>query len=170
MKQKFEPADYPAYLYRFLNRILVRCPRCDRCATIIPIAKNPAEGQANVAPGNVGSVLWTDLVFSPRRLVCDSCGYNKDWQGKKVAGKELRDGYFNQPLWLQTPCCGETLWAYNEEHLSFLRDYVGADLREGGITGNGTLVSRLPLWLKSAKNREDVLRCIAKLRETLVAP
>jgi hypothetical protein len=60
------------------------------------------------------------------------------------------------------------LWALNEDHLSYLEEYVEATLREA--YPNSTMASRLPDWMKSAKNREDVLKCIRKLRGTLPAP
>lgn len=163
MKQRFDKAKQSTYLYKFLYKILVRCPRCDRCAYVVLYDESVGDAEASKAR----STHWTGIMFGTRRLVCAHCGFTKDWQRNTVESRPLEDGYFHQPLWLQTPCCGETLWAYNEEHLSFLEEYVGAELRESGITGNSTLVSRLPLWIKSAKNRDEVLRCVQKLRETL---
>jgi hypothetical protein len=63
-------------------------------------------------------------------------------------------------------CCGgRTLWALNEAHLTLLEDYVAARLRERGQAEGMTLVARLPAWLKSAKNRGEVLRVITRLRD-----
>jgi hypothetical protein len=70
-------------------------------------------------------------------------------------------------LWLKTNCCGNTLWAYNKEHLDFLESYVSASIREQVPNINKSLASRLPTWIKSAKNRETVLKCINKLRKKL---
>jgi hypothetical protein len=82
------------------------------------------------------------------------------------------DDYFELPLWLQTPCCGEVLWAYNERHISFLEDFVGARLRERVRDGkygwsNRSLASRLPAWIKSAKNRDEVMKGLSRLRARL---
>ena len=81
------------------------------------------------------------------------------------------DRYFHLPLWLQTPCCGETLWAYNAAHLAFLEDFVRAQLREHARGAHGwrnqALANRLPGWMQDAKNREDVLRGVERLREKL---
>jgi hypothetical protein len=53
--------------------------------------------------------------------------------------------------------------------LALLEDYVTARLRERGQARNRmTLVARLPRWLKSAKNRDEVLRAITRLREAVV--
>jgi hypothetical protein len=51
---------------------------------------------------------------------------------------------------------------------------VAADLRERAPwydTGQKmTLVARLPAWIKSAKNREEVLRTVDRLRATVITP
>lgn len=67
------------------------------------------------------------------------------------------------------PCCGETLWAYNEAHVAFLEQYVAATLRERrshrwGWGRNSSLESRLPRWIQAAKNRAAVLKKLALLR------
>lgn len=77
------------------------------------------------------------------------------------------DWYFRLPLWLQIECCGETLWAYNEKHLEFIERYVAAKLRVRTPNTNKSLASRLPQWIKSAKNRNEVLRACEKLKAKL---
>jgi transcription elongation factor Elf1 len=78
------------------------------------------------------------------------------------------DPWFGLPLWLQTSCCGEVLWARNASHLQFLANYVGATLRERAPNQNRSTVSRLPKWMKAAKHRSSILACIAHLQQTLV--
>jgi hypothetical protein len=83
------------------------------------------------------------------------------------------DPYFGLPLLIQAPCCDEVLWAYNFRHLEVLGALVGASVRErergalarGEVVSNSTLLARLPRWMKAAKNRDAVVRCIDKLRE-----
>jgi hypothetical protein len=83
------------------------------------------------------------------------------------------DPWFRQPLWLQTACVGETLWAYNADHLRFLTDLVAADLRTRSIVvadggpRNRLLESRLPKWMLSRKNRDEVLRRLDALASRL---
>ncbi|WP_225860809.1 MULTISPECIES: hypothetical protein [Streptomyces] len=82
------------------------------------------------------------------------------------------DPYFQRPLWLRASCCGNTLWAYNLRHLDLLEAYVQAKLRERGELAPGaptSLVERLPTWLKTAKNRTEILRTIKRLRSTVPA-
>jgi hypothetical protein len=142
-------------LHHFSYLFLVHCPRCDKCAEVV-LKDKDIELLEGTAP------YGDSYLLAPRRLVCNKCGYVKDWAGNKVVSNDSKDWYFRQPLWLQIPCCGDLLWALNEDHLDFLEEYVQATLREAHP--NGTMASRLPDWMKSAKNREDVLKCIRKLR------
>jgi hypothetical protein len=78
------------------------------------------------------------------------------------------DWYFGLPLWLQISCCRETLWAYNYKHLEFIENYVSANLRERTPNLNKSVASRLPKWIKSAKNRDEILKAIKKLKSKLL--
>jgi hypothetical protein len=103
-----------------------------------------------------------------RRLACSNCGYSKDWAG--TCYTRWSDGhawYFDIPLWLQTPCCGQVLWAFNEEHLAFLEQFVSASVRERTVRHNGSLASRLPSWLQAARNRVEVSKGLQQLRDML---
>jgi hypothetical protein len=71
------------------------------------------------------------------------------------------------PLWLQASCCGETLWAYNGEHLSKLRAYLEAGLRERAASKHWSMFSRLPQWMTAGKNRGTVLASINRLEKKL---
>ena|ERR1700704_6055983 len=142
----------------FLSLMYVRCPHCHRCASVQP----RMDAQAGL--------------FAPRRLSCPSCGYTKDWNGRQIGSCSApapTDWYFHLPLWLQISCCDKILWAYNRDHLDFLEDYVQATLREGlpeqatAVFKNKTAASRLPKWIKRAKNRQKILKKIAVLRSTL---
>jgi hypothetical protein len=146
------------YLYEFSDLFLVHCPRCDKCARIVPRDRQTWDA---------GGPPYTKYMFAPRRLTCEYCGYVKEWEGKRVGVAGANDWYFGQPLWLQANCSGELLWAINQRHLQFMEDFVRADFRE--THWNATLASRLPEWMKLGKNREDVLKCITRLRELLVS-
>ncbi|ONF71350.1 hypothetical protein [Amycolatopsis keratiniphila] len=75
--------------------------------------------------------------------------------------------YRGLELWLQAPCKGEILWAYREAHLDYLERYVASGLREQAPNRNSSLASRLPAWIKSAKNRDDVVRALSRMRASL---
>jgi len=64
------------------------------------------------------------------------------------------------------------LWFYNEEHLNYIERFVRAVLRERKPHidygwNNSSMISRLPKWLKKAGNREEILKCIEKLKQTI---
>jgi hypothetical protein len=157
-QQRFE--DTGQSIYDFMDEILVVCPKCNGCARTFRIDSSNKD--------------W----FAPRRLVCASCGHTKDWVKRAIARQwqgEPRDDYFALPLWLQAPCAGETLWAYNRDHLAFIESFVGAKHRErtrDQESGwrNKSLASRVPKWMQSAKNRAAVLQAITKLKEKLPEP
>ncbi|MBN1469614.1 MAG: hypothetical protein JW924_12885 [Fusobacteriaceae bacterium] len=105
-----------------------------------------------------------DEFFSEEVLFCNNCGYNK--KGAFLFDSKLLD------LWLKTDCNRKELWAFNEEHLKYLKDYVLAKLRErekDEKTGwfNRSIDSRIPNWIKSSKNREKILKCIQRLEGLL---
>jgi hypothetical protein len=151
-------SDKRTQIYEFANQFLVECPRCSKKAEVLI----KVETRQN-----------KPTLFLPRRLSCLSCGYSKEWTDNSLAIHPNQDWYFELPLWLSTPCCGKVLWAYNVQHLDFLEDFVKARLRErtkDDMYGwsNRSLASRLPKWMQSAKNRDEVLRCIARLRKKLL--
>lgn len=163
MTERFQEATTTAA--DFAGEFLVVCPRCARCALVRD--RGPAAGERRVA------------------LSCAACGHSDVWaqEGPAAAvtsGNPARfekgiigvgaavDWYFHLPLWLQMPCCGETLWAWNRAHLEFMQRFVGASLRERQQDpehgwSNRSLASRLPKWISKAKNRAAVQAGLATL-------
>lgn len=124
-------------LYHFEEYRIIECPKCSK----------PTD-------------------FENLRVSCTQCGYNKEFE-------ETGHWYGLVPLtvpivdYLKIPCCGETLWVVNLEHLNFLEEYTQAQLRERTPNINKSLISRLPQWMKSAKNRDAILTSIRKLKTRL---
>ncbi len=137
--------------YSYTTRILVKCPRCSALAQIVT----------------------ADLhkISSDRKLVCTHCGLNKlkSSPGYGFSYKPV-DPFFGELLWLQVNCCGKTLWFFNYEHMFKVKSYVEASLRENLRFSHGwsnrSMVSRLPNWVKSAKNRNNVLKAISNLEKS----
>ena len=148
-KERF--TDKGELIYELGDEFLVVCPKCS--------------GKAKVLKVETISEKINNKLFAPRRLICLSCVYQKDWNGGQVSIGGNFDWYFRFPLWLQISCCGETLWAYNLKHLEILESYVAAKLRERTKKGRNSFLSKLPNWIKSAKNRREVLKAISKLKE-----
>lgn len=68
------------------------------------------------------------------------------------------------PLWLQEDFKRSVFWAYNYEHLSYLKNFVEAKIRkrvENRIFM--TMIEKLPKFIKNAKNRVKLLKLIEKL-------
>lgn len=73
------------------------------------------------------------------------------------------DPFLNLPLWLSCKVKKNILWAYNYEHLQYIKGYVQAKLRTRYNGDYSTMVEKLPSWMKSEKNREDIIKRIEKL-------
>ncbi|MDX3382159.1 hypothetical protein PV682_11920 [Streptomyces niveiscabiei] len=134
--------DVRTELFHYADSALVHCPRCDRLA----------HREHRRADREV-------------RVICRSCGFAAvDGRGSRAL-----------PLWLEAGTRHGTIWAYNLEHLTVLRDFVAAGLREHAPWHEHehrrmTYVARLPAWIKSAKNRAEILRTIDRLRASVTAP
>ncbi len=138
-------------LYHFIDEYLVVCPQCDACAQVLPLD------------------IDRQNMFGSRRLTCQLCSYSKDWQGQSIDIGSARDSYFGLPLWLQTDVGNQVLWAYNFRHLQLIEAFVRSTLRERrtDIYGcrNASVISRLPNWIKAAKNRRHILKAIDRLKQ-----
>lgn len=82
----------------------------------------------------------------------------------RCGARRHRGPLFRRPLWLQTRCAGRILWAYDEEHVDALAAYVGARLRERHASPTRAMFARLPVWMKAAERRSEVLAGLATLR------
>lgn len=131
----------------FYDKINVKCPSCQKNAFV-----------------------FGGLKAEVTRVSCTHCGYTKTKTppfGYKIEDRAY-DPYFSLPLILQIDIEGETLWALNSDHLSYLEDFVKATQRlKSDEVANRSIISRLPRWIKSAKNRESILEAIKKLRKKL---
>ncbi|UDF03823.1 zinc ribbon domain-containing protein [Asticcacaulis sp. AND118] len=131
----------------FLGLILVACPACG--------------GKAQLTERDGAAA---------RRLVCTACGHNRDIEPRNacVSTYPPTDNICNGlSLWLEVETRHGRLYAFNEAHLDHIADYVASNLREMAPTSglrNASVTSRLPLWIKQAKNRTEVLKLIDKLR------
>ncbi len=127
-----------------------RCRRCGRWLEVRRKLKTPPRLPTIGLPCascQVSTAAQYSLAHPPPTAAIDQC--------------------FGLPLVLQTACAGHTLWAYNPEHLAFLRAYLEADLREDHATSHSSAASRLPRWLKLARHRAEALRAVARLERRL---
>jgi len=129
----------------FLKELLVRCPRCEQQALV----------RSNGVPWRVTRAT----------LTCSSCGHSDAWPGRAVqpGRSPTCDPYFGCALWFIGDIKGDVFWAYNREHLAFIRSYVAATLRIREPNQNRSLASRLPAFLLAKKNRTAVLKEIDRI-------
>jgi DNA-directed RNA polymerase subunit RPC12/RpoP len=117
---------------------------------------------------------WPREVLRSTSAACTECGRESVVQLGVHRLREMtvgKDPHFGLALLLADAGRHGAVWAYNAQHLKALMAYVQASLRERGVnSGNGSMFSRLPAWLKSAKNRGPVSRRLAKLERLLPNP
>ena len=83
-------------------------------------------------------------------------------------------------LWLQSPCQGENLWFFGDEHLVFLRNYLDYPVENHRVYFSWKLeanrekyrerVQWIEPWLMRAQNRDAALQSIKELRRKLGTP
>ena len=183
--------DGGLHLRDFRDRYLVLCPQCraraevtserglscGRCAFVRRPGTDwfgTSSGIAERPCGRCGMRLFERVPWQPRgrtvSLRC-ACGAVSDCSVRwsPSADDQARDPVLGCDFLLRASVRGNLFWAWNAAHLAFLRDYVGATLREREPNRNGSLASRLPAWIKAAKNRDDLLAAIESLERTLRA-
>ena len=78
--------------------------------------------------------------------------------------RNAKDPYFQYPLYFQTQYRGKLIWALNREHLQALIDYLSADIRTDLETSDFRF-DQLPTFMKTAKNRDKIVKLFTKLWE-----
>ena len=135
--EQFMPPAHP---------ILVACEKCGKCASLREFTfvneKIPTQRIGNCS--------------------CLHCGHQWSMPAEW-------NFYSTGTLWLTIRCHKNVLWILNRPHLDFMEQFIAADLREERMPemSSRRLSSALPRWLISGKNRDDVVRCLKKLREKL---
>lgn len=151
----------------FIDHIDVICPKCKAQALVLG-------GQ----PYKAITEYETEVCFS-----CASCGFalkyantpkftvNTNSKRQAVTSRMLIqnvpcDPFFGFDVWYQIETKHGLLWAYNQEHLTMIENYI-ADIhrtRNVLLYKNNSIGSRLPQWIKNAKNRIYLLKIIATLK------
>ena len=105
------------------------------------------------------------------KLTCMHCGFHdvKDTLlthlGYTANYKADASAYFDVETWYCAPFKNDFFFAYNEAHLLYLEQYIGAKLREHKDRSHFTLLEKLPKFYHEAKNREALLKLIDKLKK-----
>lgn len=176
--------------YMYADYYSVECPHCKKEATVqdwkftcqhcyrqveIPSYKYNIYFRRNCP--DCGKLIYIretglNLVPDKMKVMCSNCFFKIE--DKPTVGKAYRieldlkglkgDPYWGFPLWFQTEVKGHLFWGYNREHLVEIETYIKADLREVTVPYRShKMVSRLPSFIKDAKNREAILKAIERM-------
>jgi len=117
------------------------------------------------------AIAKVDYELKKATLFCESCGFNKQISievnvlGINGNWNIAAHSYFGAELWLQHPFKNDVFVAFNADHLTYLEQYITADLREHKERTGFTLLERLPKFYHEAKNRKALLAIIQKLKK-----
>ncbi len=121
-----------------------------------------------------GQKLRMKCPYCDEEVVCDVEDRSR---GNYIWYADVQDGFdpfFHLPLLLQVEFRGNIVWAVDREHLQYLIDYLSADLRISHPQGAAnaarygrlqTQSSTIPRFMKTAKNRDALVRKLRKLQE-----
>lgn len=175
-------------LATFHDCILVECPLCHHCAQVVPLDTTlGVYGKPRRVTCHYCAYTrtWPTVASTSRQQWGKEATHagqrrqvsTETWAalaqyGAKQPYGVLCDPFFSLPLYLQTECLGERLWAYNVEHLNVLESFIAAPLREMPRKKQThppmSMVQKLPRWMILAEHREAVLKGIERLRARLV--
>lgn len=157
----------------FLNEGTLNCKSCNHTEKAKDLKRYNIIVKRNC--DNCGKAFEKTIPNSKERaneitIPCPHCGVtrtfeprNEETQLQYNSRGSVCDPIFNLPLWLQTDVRGNVFWANNRNHLEHIREYVDSKLRERQTMEYTTMVERLPNFIKSAKNRDHILKAIDKL-------
>ncbi|WP_313141687.1 hypothetical protein [Stenotrophomonas sp.] len=194
-------------LWRYADRVAVRCHRCDTPGWVTGSSSSrrfrclgcseALDGGSGCGCGRCASGDWVGPVRYSGYRPCGYCGHK--WVSIEVRraratmplrtlaadcsqcgrssevdvtlsrwrGNDAIDRDFGLPLRLVEKTAAGLVWAYNAEHLQALHDYATATLRHGSGR-NGSMFSRLPQWMKLARNRVLLQRAVERLQRRLL--
>lgn len=107
-------------------------------------------------------------------VACPFCGTVMSGKVHKTAEAisyigEIENGkepYFGLELWFLTFFRNKPVWALNREHLTYLIEYLSADLREKPFSiPKKTQADHLPTFMKTAKNRERIVKLLKDMQK-----
>lgn len=109
----------------------------------------------------------TKELFEFQKVTCGVCQSEREYevQWYRYRNEKPTDPYFGFDLYLQANIKNNVLWLYNLEHLDYLKEYVEAKLREDDGRHKYSMITNLPKWIKSSKNRGTIVKKLNKLKQ-----
>ncbi len=105
--------------------------------------------------------------FNIPDIICPKCNQKNtisvQWEIDVFNGRPI-DPFNGETLWYVDDIKGNEIWAYNLEHLVYLKNYFSSQIRERGKdAGKYSILTNLPKWMKLKKNRDAVIRSLDRL-------
>lgn len=156
------------------------CFRCHSCGRQMTADRTIYRCDVHNQCRNCGQYYRVDIEDEARQrfpvlhVACPYCGTTMPGEVHKTAEavfcageiKAGREPYFGLELWFLTSFQGKLVWAINREHLAYLIDYLSADQRKKPFSiPKRTQADHLPTFMKTAKNRERIVKLLKKLQE-----
>jgi len=136
----FEQQDSKLYSYK----INIRCPKCDNKIYKSEYLLNTKETYISVT-----CKCGYSQMVKPKYTEDSICGVPR-----------TINEYFETELWYTKTFRNDLFWVYNKKHLTYIKEYIGAKIRERNERNYMTLVETLPKFIKENKNREELLKLI----------
>ena len=162
--------------FEYKNATL-KCTSCHYSETVTDLIRFKPTGKAKcnhcLALLDLSAIVGYKSIPTFVNVKCNSCktinSVNKNWDSyiEKYQVSGIIDPAFGLPLWYQDTVKGHVIWAYNQKHLTEIKNYVQATLRERTTDRfKMTMVEKLPNFIKLAKNRKEVLKAIERMLQT----
>lgn len=106
-------------------------------------------------------------LFNNTEISCPKCNKKNiveiKWKIDFLNGKPV-DPYNGEKLWYVDSFKDNQIWAYNLDHLFYLKSFFSSSLRERGEgAGKYSTITNLPTWMKSKKNKDDIIKVLDRL-------
>lgn len=168
-----QPSSAPPWTLEKARIVCRSCPYTQEWS--IDAWLGPAIGDAVGLCDSCGSLLEREFRRQKFRhdlpesavVRCEVCGResNTKLNWRRPFEATAVDPYFSLPLHLKIGCGRGELWAYNPRHLDELIRFARARIRRRTPIQGLSMIARLPPWVKSAKNRGKVIKCLEALVE-----
>ncbi|NUF42390.1 hypothetical protein [Acinetobacter pittii] len=113
------------------------------------------------------SLIPREIVVSCNFCLRDNRFDDSTYTLRKISYSNVGfDPYYAYRLFLNIAVRQGQICVYNPTHLEILKKFIQADLRERKFPNyNRSYFSRLPAWIKSTRNRKEILKAILRLEQ-----
>lgn len=112
----------------------------------------------------------TKKPYNTKVIKCNICNKEKEYQLNwyRHYGVEPIDPYFGLNLYFKKEIKGEILWIYNKEHNQYLVEYLSSNIRKREYVGLYAMVTRLPDFITSSKNKKAIISQLNKFETEII--